>query len=77
MIPSILYGLLYTFDVIDDMKLILPIRVEYFLKNSIHYYLSILFEFIAAIIICTVGVANYSMFLSFAQHACALFNIIR
>ncbi|KAL2721681.1 odorant receptor 47a-like [Vespula maculifrons] len=77
MIPSVLNGLLYTFDVIDDTQLILPFRIEYFLQNSMHYYFILLYEIVAIIIICTVGVANYSMFISFTQHACALFNIVR
>lgn len=73
--PSI-YNLLSVFRTTDEIKFILPIRIEIGLINIKYYYTILSMEFIIIFIVCTVGVAIYSLFMSVSQHAFALFNIV-
>ncbi|KAF7378664.1 hypothetical protein HZH66_015451 [Vespula vulgaris] len=57
-------------------ELVLPLRIDYFMKNQNHYYLGLFLQYMIISILCMVGVANYSMFVAVTQHAYALFNII-
>ncbi|XP_035737463.1 uncharacterized protein LOC118448380 [Vespa mandarinia] len=74
--PSLLRIFQYVFGVISETELILPFRFDYFTKNLLFYFTTLLYEYIALCIICMIGVANYSMFIAIIQHVCALFNII-
>ncbi|KAL2730307.1 odorant receptor 46a-like isoform X1 [Vespula maculifrons] len=73
--PS-MYNFIYIFHITNKTKLILPIRMEFALENNKVYYFFLLLEFIIIFIVCTIGVANYSLFMSITQHAFALFNIV-
>ncbi|KAL2735207.1 odorant receptor 46a-like isoform X1 [Vespula squamosa] len=73
--PS-MYNLIYVICVTDKTKFILPIRMDFWLENNKLYYAVFSLEFIIIFIVCTIGVANYSLFMSITQHAFALFNIV-
>ncbi|KAL2734622.1 hypothetical protein V1477_013799 [Vespula maculifrons] len=74
--PSVLCIFRYIFGTMSTTELILPFHVEYFMKNQMKYYFALFTEYVIIIIICTVGIANYSMFIAVIQHACALFLIM-
>ncbi|KAL2734618.1 odorant receptor 46a-like isoform X1 [Vespula maculifrons] len=76
MFPSFLRNLRYIFGVAVRTELVLPLRIDYFMKNQNHYYLGLFLQYMIISILCMVGVANYSMFVAVTQHAYALFNII-
>ncbi|XP_047370217.1 odorant receptor 47a-like isoform X1 [Vespa velutina] len=75
-LPSIICILLYNFDATNETVLILPIYLNNFLKDQMNYYFTFLFECVFIIIITTIGITHYSMFVLIVQHACALFNIV-
>ncbi|XP_043685142.1 uncharacterized protein LOC122637205 [Vespula pensylvanica] len=72
--PSLLSNFRYIFGAIRETELVLPITFN--VKNQMRYYLELSLQCINISVLCTVGVANYSMFIAVIQHACALFNII-
>ncbi|XP_035733465.1 uncharacterized protein LOC118446639 [Vespa mandarinia] len=76
MFPSCLSNIQYFFGAINQTELMLPMRYEFCMKSQMHYYFQLSFQYQNIIIICTVGVAYYSMFVAVIQHACALFNIV-
>ncbi|XP_047370004.1 uncharacterized protein LOC124957211 [Vespa velutina] len=75
--PSLLSVFRYVFGDISETELILPIRADYFLKNLMLYYIGLIIEYVIILVTCTVGIANYSMFIAVVQHACALFSIVQ
>ncbi|XP_035733477.1 uncharacterized protein LOC118446650 [Vespa mandarinia] len=75
--PSLLSVIQYVFGFINDTELILPIPVEYFMKNLMLYFFALTIEYIIIIIAATVGIANYTMFIAIVQHACALLTIVQ
>ncbi|XP_035733473.1 uncharacterized protein LOC118446647 [Vespa mandarinia] len=75
--PSLLSVFRYVSGDISETELILPIRADYFLKNLMVYYIGLIIEYVIIIVTCTVGIANYSMFIAIVQHACALFSIVQ
>nr|XP_050868559.1 uncharacterized protein LOC127072300 [Vespula vulgaris] len=72
--PSLLSNFRYIFGAIRETELVLPIAFN--VKNQMRYYLELSLQCINISVLCTVGIANYSMFIAVIQHACALFNII-
>ncbi|XP_035733471.1 uncharacterized protein LOC118446645 [Vespa mandarinia] len=75
--PSLLSVFRYVSGDISETELILPIRADYFLKNLMVYYIGLIIQYIMILVTCTVGIANYSMFIAIVQHACALFSIVQ
>ncbi|XP_035733470.1 uncharacterized protein LOC118446644 [Vespa mandarinia] len=75
--PSLLSVFRYVSGDINETELILPIRADYFLKNLMVYYIGLIIQYVIIIVTCTVGIANYSMFIAIVQHACALFSIVQ
>ncbi|XP_035733475.1 uncharacterized protein LOC118446649 [Vespa mandarinia] len=75
--PSLLSVFRYVSGDISKTELILPIRVDYFLTNLMVYYIGLIIQYIMILVTCTVGIANYSMFIAIVQHACALFSIVQ
>ncbi|XP_047370331.1 uncharacterized protein LOC124957379 [Vespa velutina] len=75
--PSFLTVFQYVFGIISETELLLPIHADYFLKNLMIYFTTLTLEYIIILIACTVGIANYSMFIAVIQHACALFSIVQ
>ncbi|KAK2584486.1 hypothetical protein KPH14_006861 [Odynerus spinipes] len=75
LLPSILSIILYVIGT-NEIQLSLPIRLEFFEKTKARYYFGLWLQSVTMFITCTVGIVNYSMFISFAQHACALFSIV-
>nr|KAF7387696.1 hypothetical protein H0235_018418 [Vespula pensylvanica] len=76
--PSFLSIFQYIFGFISESELILilPLSLHYFQTNLMHYYVGICIEYAIIVIVTTIGIANYSMFVASIQHACALFKII-
>ncbi|XP_035733467.1 uncharacterized protein LOC118446642 [Vespa mandarinia] len=72
--PSLLCNIRYIYGAINETELLLPI--SYGVKTQMLYYMELLMQWINITTLCTVGIANYSMFIAVIQHACALFNII-
>ncbi|KAF7378666.1 hypothetical protein HZH66_015453 [Vespula vulgaris] len=75
-LPSFLSIFQYIFGFINESELILPLCLHYFQTNLMHYYVGICIEYVIIVIVSTIGIANYSMFVATIQHACALFKII-
>ncbi|KAL2734731.1 odorant receptor 46a-like isoform X1 [Vespula maculifrons] len=69
MLPSVVCILPHVFGVVNGTELALPI-------HQMHYYLTFFFECTLLTVICTIGIAYCSMFVSTIQHACALFDIV-
>ncbi|XP_046837297.1 uncharacterized protein LOC124432405 [Vespa crabro] len=76
MLPSVIHVILYIFDVLDETELILPISIGYFLKDQTNFYFALFNEYACLIVLSTIGIAHCSIFVSFIQHSCALFNIV-
>ncbi|XP_035733481.1 uncharacterized protein LOC118446654 [Vespa mandarinia] len=75
--PSLLTAFRYVFGVINATELILPVPVDYFMKNQLFYYIVLTIEYVIILIAGTVGIASYSMFIVVIQHACALLSIVQ
>ncbi|XP_035733482.1 uncharacterized protein LOC118446655 [Vespa mandarinia] len=75
--PSFLSAFQYVFGVINETELILPVPVDYFMKNQMFYYIVLTIEYVIILIAGTVGIANYSMYIVVVQHACALLTIVQ
>nr|XP_050868560.1 uncharacterized protein LOC127072301 [Vespula vulgaris] len=75
-LPSFLSIFKYIFGFINESELILPLCLHYFQTNQMHYYLGICIQYVVVVIVTTIGIANYSMFVATIQHACGLFKII-
>ncbi|KAF7379239.1 hypothetical protein HZH68_017084 [Vespula germanica] len=75
-LPSFLSIFKYIFGFINESELILPLCLHYFQRNQMHYYLGICIQYVVVVIVTTIGIANYSMFVATIQHACGLFKII-
>ncbi|XP_047370012.1 uncharacterized protein LOC124957218 [Vespa velutina] len=67
----------YVFGFINETELLLPVHVDYFMKNQMFYYIGLTIEYVIIVIVCTIGIANYTMFIAIVQHACALFTIVQ
>ncbi|XP_035742385.1 uncharacterized protein LOC118450623 [Vespa mandarinia] len=76
MLPSVIHVILYIFGVLDETELILPISVDYFLKDQANFYFALFYEYACLIVLSTIGITHCSIFVSFIQHTCALFNIV-
>ncbi|KAF7378663.1 hypothetical protein HZH66_015450 [Vespula vulgaris] len=74
--PSLISNFQYIFGLINENELVIPVVIDYAKKNHMLYYIVLSFQYVVIVILCTVGVANYSMFIAVIQHACALFNIV-
>ncbi|KAF7379241.1 hypothetical protein HZH68_017086 [Vespula germanica] len=74
--PSLLCIFQYIFGSTSFTELILPFHIEYSMGNQIKYYFTLFNQYVIMIIVATVGIANYSMFIAVIQHACALFHIV-
>ncbi|KAF7378703.1 hypothetical protein HZH66_015490 [Vespula vulgaris] len=74
--PSAVRFLLYSLNVANETKLVLPVSLDDILKNQKNYHWAFFFECAFIFIISTIGIAHYSMFVLIVQHACALFNIV-
>ncbi|KAF7378665.1 hypothetical protein HZH66_015452 [Vespula vulgaris] len=75
-LPSLFSITRYIFGVISEDELILPIPVDYLAKDQMHYYFGVCIQCVIIIVITTMGIANYTMYIAIIQHACALFQII-
>ncbi|KAF7379240.1 hypothetical protein HZH68_017085 [Vespula germanica] len=75
-LPSLFNITRYIFGVISEDELILPIPVDYLAKDQMHYYFGVCIQCVIIIVITTMGIANYTMYIAIMQHACALFQII-
>ncbi|XP_035733480.1 uncharacterized protein LOC118446653 [Vespa mandarinia] len=67
----------YVIGSISETELILPFPITYFMKSYMFYYIGLTIEFVIILIVGTVGIANYSMFIVVIQHACALLTIVQ
>ncbi|XP_047370214.1 uncharacterized protein LOC124957316 [Vespa velutina] len=76
MLPSVIHIILYIFGVLDETELILPISIDYFLKDQMNFYFALFNEYTSLVVLSTIGIAHCSIFVSFIQHTCALFNIV-
>ncbi|XP_046837228.1 uncharacterized protein LOC124432359 [Vespa crabro] len=76
MFPSVISVILYIFGELDVTELVLPVPFDYFLKDQVHFYFTLFIEYTCLIVLSTIGITHYSIFVSFVQHACALFNIV-
>ncbi|XP_047370205.1 uncharacterized protein LOC124957309 isoform X3 [Vespa velutina] len=74
--PSFHSFIQYIFGVIRYNELILPVHFEHFTKNRIGYYLGLCTQWSSITFLCTVAIANYTMFIAVILHACALFNVV-
>ncbi|XP_047370209.1 odorant receptor 46a-like isoform X2 [Vespa velutina] len=74
--PSFQRFIQYIFGVVSYNELILPVRFDHFMKNRVGYYLGLCIQYTVIIILCTVAIANYTMFIAVILHACALFNVV-
>ncbi|KAF7379238.1 hypothetical protein HZH68_017083 [Vespula germanica] len=74
--PSLISNFQYIFGLINENELVIPVVIDYAKKNHMLYYIVLSFQYVVIVILCTVGIANYSMFIAVIQHACALFNIV-
>ncbi|XP_047370046.1 uncharacterized protein LOC124957244 [Vespa velutina] len=75
MLPSVIHIILYIFGILDETELILPISIDYFLKEA-NFYFALFNEYTCIVVLTTIGIAHCSIFVSFVQHTCALFNIV-
>ncbi|XP_046837290.1 uncharacterized protein LOC124432395 [Vespa crabro] len=74
--PSLQRFIQHIFGVVSYNELILPVRFDHFMKNRAGYYLGLCIQYAVIIILCTVAIANYTMFIVVILHACALFNVV-
>ncbi|KAL2734632.1 odorant receptor 46a-like isoform X1 [Vespula maculifrons] len=74
--PSLLSIIRYLFGTISYSELILPVHIGHFMENHLNYFLIFWHQCIVIGIVCTVGAANYSMFIGIVLHCCALFNVV-
>ncbi|XP_047369999.1 uncharacterized protein LOC124957206 [Vespa velutina] len=75
-LPSLLKIFQYIIGRINENELILPLRIDYFLKNQINYFLGISIQYMIIVLVGIIGIANYSMYIAVIQHAYALLNIV-
>ncbi|XP_035742410.1 uncharacterized protein LOC118450643 [Vespa mandarinia] len=66
----------YIFGELNVTELVLPVSIDYFLKDQVHLYFALFNEYVMLIVLSTIGIAHSSIFVSLIQHACALFNIV-
>ncbi|XP_047370025.1 uncharacterized protein LOC124957231 [Vespa velutina] len=74
--PSVIRVILYIFGELHVTELVLPISINYFLKNQEYLYFVLFIEYATLIVLSTIGIAHFSIFVSLVQHSCALFNIV-
>nr|KAF7387701.1 hypothetical protein H0235_018423 [Vespula pensylvanica] len=74
--PSLLCVFQYVFGSTNFTELILPFHIEYSMGNQMKYFFTLFYQYVILIIVATLGIANYSMFIAVIQHACALFYIV-
>ncbi|XP_046837422.1 uncharacterized protein LOC124432483 [Vespa crabro] len=75
--PSLLSASRYIFGITNETELILPVPIDYFMKNQMYYYIGLTIEYVIILFTSSVGIANYSMFILVIQHACALLTIVQ
>ncbi|XP_047369995.1 uncharacterized protein LOC124957203 [Vespa velutina] len=76
MFPSWIVNIRYIFGGLNRTELIFPLRYEFHMNSHMLYYFQFFLQCLFIIALCTIGIANYSMFVVVIQHACALFNIV-
>ncbi|XP_047370210.1 uncharacterized protein LOC124957311 [Vespa velutina] len=74
--PSLQCFIQYIFGGVSYNELIFPVRFDHFMKNRVGYYLGLWIQYAVIIILCTIAIANYTMFIAVILHACALFNVV-
>ncbi|XP_047370024.1 uncharacterized protein LOC124957229 [Vespa velutina] len=74
--PSVIRIILCIFGELHATELVLPISINYFLINQEYLYFVLFIEYATLIVLSTIGIAHFSIFVSLVQHSCALFNIV-